>query len=172
MNITQSCKQSRAGFSLIEIALALLVLSVGLLAVLGLLTDSLELSNRSIDDTHIGMFADDVFNGFRALASVNWENLETRQLPPAAPDMWQLPVEGDGLEEFMVRPNAGWRTLAYETVLVAGLLDYAFQYNLEVGLVPGFPDVKFMRLEVVHGQYTSTDNPRIFYTEVFRQRGE
>jgi len=55
-----------AGFSLVEITLAMLVISVGLLTVFGLFGASLQTNAASLDDTVAATFADQVFNGMRA----------------------------------------------------------------------------------------------------------
>ncbi len=55
-----------AGFSLVEITLAMLVISVGLLTVFGLFGASLQTNVASLDDTISATFADQVFNGMRA----------------------------------------------------------------------------------------------------------
>ena len=57
------------GFSLIEVALALLVVSVGLIAAVGMLPGSLDNSKRATDDTQQALFADYVLNTFRTYAS-------------------------------------------------------------------------------------------------------
>jgi Tfp pilus assembly protein PilV len=58
--------RNKAGFTLVEIALAILVVAIGVLAIFALLSSGLDNSVRAIDDTHAAMFADNVFNGLRA----------------------------------------------------------------------------------------------------------
>ena len=56
----------RSGFTLIEVALAVLVVAIGLLAVVALFSHGLTASNKAVADTHASMFAGNVFNGLRA----------------------------------------------------------------------------------------------------------
>ena len=63
-------RRAAAGFTLIEIMLALLVVSVGIVAMVGLLGSSLDSSAKSHDDLSVVGFADMVFN--HCHASTNW----------------------------------------------------------------------------------------------------
>ncbi len=58
--------RSRAGFSLVESALALLVVGIGLLGVMGLFPAGLEMNRRAVDLTRASLFAEDVLSGLRA----------------------------------------------------------------------------------------------------------
>jgi type II secretory pathway pseudopilin PulG len=156
---------SSCGFTLMEIALALLVISIGVLAIIGVMSSSLEAANKSIDDTHAAMFADDILHGFQALGSIDWEGLEGRSLPPPAETMWE------GTAGQRIEANGGWQTIVYESAYVEGLIDYAVQFNLDIRPDSTRRDVKTMRLEVVSGEFADRTNPLVFYTEVFRQRG-
>ncbi len=60
---------SRAGFNLVEIALAIFVLSLGLLAVFGLFPHGLGMADIARQETQSGMFADYVFGALRAVAA-------------------------------------------------------------------------------------------------------
>jgi len=55
-----------SGFSLVEICLALLVVTLGLLAVFGLFPSGLQANESSTADTRIALFAERVFDGMRA----------------------------------------------------------------------------------------------------------
>ena len=59
--------RNKTGFTLVEIALAILVVAIGVLAIFALLSAGLDNSVRAIEDTHAAMFADNVFNGLRAV---------------------------------------------------------------------------------------------------------
>ena len=54
-----------SGFTLVEIALAILVLSVGLLGVFALFPVGLDAGNRAVDDAQMSAFAEDVLMHFR-----------------------------------------------------------------------------------------------------------
>ncbi len=67
----------RAGFSMVEVALALLVVSVGLTAIFGLFPSATTANKRAIQDTQIGLFADYVLNGLRWRAEqVSWAEVD------------------------------------------------------------------------------------------------
>jgi len=64
-------QNTSAGFSLVEITLALLVVAVGLLAVFGLLGDSLRANTKTQDDTVAATFAESVFS---SVFAADWED--------------------------------------------------------------------------------------------------
>lgn len=59
-------KRNNSGFTLIEIAIALLVVAIGVLAVFALFGSGLDSSSRAIADTQAAMFADGVLNALRS----------------------------------------------------------------------------------------------------------
>ncbi len=65
---TRKRKRARrdAGFNLVEIALAVFVLSIGLLSIFGLFPHGLGMADMARQDTQSGMFADVVFGALRA----------------------------------------------------------------------------------------------------------
>lgn len=64
------------GFTLTEVALALLVIAIGVLAVFALLSSGLDASAKAASDTQAAIFADNVFNALRA-QSLQWAETET-----------------------------------------------------------------------------------------------
>ncbi len=56
----------RAGFSLVETALAVGVVGIGLVGLVGLYPAGLEMSRRAVHDSYGGLFAEAVLNGLRA----------------------------------------------------------------------------------------------------------
>ncbi len=71
---------SRFGFTLIEIMLALLVISIGIVSMTGLLGTSLDSSAKSHSDLHVVSFADMVFNYYHSVT-----------------DWSEIPPDGSGL---------------------------------------------------------------------------
>lgn len=79
----------RAGFTLVEIALALLVVSVGLVAVMGLFPTGLSTNRQALDETQAVLFAEEVFSGLQASAMVTpWEQIQSIELEPAGWANW------------------------------------------------------------------------------------
>ena len=54
-------RRARAGYSLVEVTLALLVVAVGLTATFALFPEGLQATRAAVNDTEIGLFADYVF---------------------------------------------------------------------------------------------------------------
>jgi len=65
-------RSSRAGFSLIEVSLALMVVGFGLLGIFHLFPAGLRASFDATAETRIGQFADEVFNQLYADSAVDW----------------------------------------------------------------------------------------------------
>jgi type IV pilus modification protein PilV len=59
-------KTDSRGFTLIEVALAVLIVGIGILAVAALFSTGLNSSAKAVADTQASMFAENVFNGLRA----------------------------------------------------------------------------------------------------------
>jgi prepilin-type N-terminal cleavage/methylation domain-containing protein len=106
--------QKRSGFSLIEVALALLVVSVGLIAAIGMLPGSLDNSKKASEDTQQSLFADYVLGTIRSYSSnTNYSWSGAGGLPAfsslpvyiPAPSMWDTSgnvtiTEGSGTITF------------------------------------------------------------------------
>ena len=58
-------KNQSSGFTLVEVALSILVLSVGLLGVFALFPVGLDAGNRAVNDAQMSAFAEDVLMHFR-----------------------------------------------------------------------------------------------------------
>jgi prepilin-type N-terminal cleavage/methylation domain-containing protein len=74
MHVHPTNRQARAGFSLIEVNMALLVVGIGLAALLGLFPAALRESSLASADTSQSLFADQILNMLHANASsiTNW----------------------------------------------------------------------------------------------------
>ena len=81
------------GFTLVEVALSLLVISVGIVVLVGLFPAGLKANKASIDETRMALFAEEVLNGVRAASrDIPWDWLVNDgpffSLPAPAPDIW------------------------------------------------------------------------------------
>ncbi len=63
--MNQSNKRA-AGFSLVEVSLAMMIISVGMITLFGLFPASLKQGEEAYQDTHTTQFAEYVLNGMRA----------------------------------------------------------------------------------------------------------
>lgn len=166
-------RSKRKGFTLVEIALALLVISIGLLALFGLFPVGLEANKAALDETRAALFAEEVLNGVRAQASLQpWNDItDNIRLPPPSPDVWYQP------ENLRVEVTGGdsetFRTLVFEklgTREIGGsrqrYRDFGIRYRLEIEDIPRNDYRKAVRLMVRPGEFGST-NTFVFYTELY-----
>ena len=82
-----SRRADRQGFSLAEVAVALLVVAIGILAAFGLFPSGIQAGRASLDETRAVFFAEEAFNSFRALAAdadIRWADLGRPHTDPAA----------------------------------------------------------------------------------------
>jgi prepilin-type N-terminal cleavage/methylation domain-containing protein len=161
-------KKFRPGFTLIEIALALLVLSIGLLAVFGLFPVGIDSNRMALGETRAAMFGEEVLNGVRARAALfDWNNIAGNIiLEPPSPNMWEEPrdmrirvVQNPDPEHFdtIIYRASGFRS-------DRGYEDFAIRYRLEIDNINQYS--KAVRLKVRPGRFGST-NTYVFYTEIY-----
>lgn len=161
--------RAKAGFSLVEVALALLVVSVGLAAVFALFPSGADANRRAIQDTQIGLFADYVLNGARHQAEeVTWDEVNDSGglivSPLCGQYAWSSP-------DAVVADAGAPRAVVYKTEANSAIEEMAFRYKLRVYPVAGKPNVKAMVLQVWPGQYGSLTGTNVFYTEVYNYGG-
>lgn len=72
----KNIKTNRDGFSLVEVCIALLVLSVGVFSLFAIFPAGLKESESGVADTHEAMFADRILSAFEGKASnmTNWND--------------------------------------------------------------------------------------------------
>jgi prepilin-type N-terminal cleavage/methylation domain-containing protein len=159
-----------AGFTLVEIALALLVASIGLLGLFTLFPAGVQMNKTAVDETQAALFADQIMNGIRAQTSIEpWNQVKTAvDLPPPTPDVWSNP------NELRVRVTPGgsetFETLRYTTAgalggTTAGYTDFGVRYRLEIDQIAN--SLRYaVRLKVRPGEFGTT-NTYVFYTELY-----
>lgn len=160
----------RAGFSLVEVALALLVVSVGIMAAFGMFPGGLDAGRASLNETRASMFAEETFNSFRGLAQSpdrTWGNFTAAT--PAAPGLglWVNP------EQLAARANGDIHRNRY---VPAGDSSLGPQYALRYRLVASDGEggrVRRLRLWVWPEEFGSTadEDAYYFYTEIYRFEG-
>lgn len=158
----------KLGFSLIEVALALLVVSIGLVATIGMLPGGLDNSKRAGDDTQAALFADYVLNSLRALTSVTnsqvtrWRDVggTSPKIPIAAPDMWD---QGSSLT---VDPGVGWKPMSFKPNENKDIVEVQIFYKLDIQ--SGDASVKRATLETRIQSSQNTNSAQIFYADLYR----
>ena len=146
-------KQRAAAFSLIEVTLALLVVSIGILAVMGLFPMGLDQSAHAEEDTRMALFADETLNSLRAYARDDWDGLAGKQWPAA---VWQV------FESLLLgRCTKDIRTNIY----ISGKESNALRYRL---MLSTNYEIKAATLWVWSGEFGATGAPHLFYTEFYK----
>ena len=155
-------RHATQGFTLVEVALALLVIGVGIVGVFGLFPAGLEASRRTVNETQAAIFAEEVFGGFRAAAGVvPWTEFDKIEVPIACSNLWASTRRVGKTSD---RTPIVWRHPS-ETNLV----ERALRYQLSIGNASG-GDVKALTLKVYPGEFGGTDEEYVFYTEIWRRQ--
>ena len=168
MKISTHQTKNAAGFTLVEIALALLVVAVGLVVVVGLFPSGLRANKTSIDETQMAMVADEILNGVKAVTSERtWGQMAAGSfaLRPPAYNFWDTPAalrigpaSGPG------SPMVGTNVFTYAGEKVPA---YAYRYDLQVFPIPGTPNILGVKLQLWNGEYGPADQGHAFYTEIY-----
>ena len=187
-------RASRAGFSLVEVTLALLVVAIGLTATFALFPEGLKATRSAVDDTEIGMFAEYVFTTLDLTAGkrgANWTVAQTDDFmslmlsQTADPKYFRLEeFDGNRPNVFYWCPDFyGVAKSKAESDLSSAYFSEgdppfwtsAFTYTLEVelGTWKGYGSgvTKYAVLKVWPGEHLGSEampkgTPRIFYREV------
>ncbi len=182
---TGDSRRRRTGIALVETTFALVILSVGILAVFALFSRGLERGGESEADLHVALFADNVLEGLQAAA------LKAAQDNPENgwDEFWKMigwngnessiaahPVWADAADDPFnpVIMEAGLLTNVYRMASLretaaSNMVHHAIRYRLDTEPIPA-SDHRVNRavtLRVWPGRYGSTSAvpPRVFYTE-------
>lgn len=171
MNRPGKTVRREPGFTLVEIALAILVVSVGLLAVYGLFPSGFRTGRQAIDDTRAAMFAQEVFNGLKAKAAyTQFDSIDTIVLPsptyvPGDPNATFWRVEGSGAYDLRVQDTGNDFELNKYMRRGADEDSFAMRYRLDI--FPIGSTRMGAALEVWPGEEGPTNDIRVFYTEMY-----
>lgn len=153
---------TRRGFMLIELAVATLVIGVGLLVMMGLASVGERAATEAEDETRAALFADDVFTTLRLYSDhcsrdtnvwdwvTLWRRLaEGEALPLAAPACWQSSPGGMPplvCADRQVYTNRYLSLAGFHPGAAGGQVEYGLQYRLALarptsagGAVPFLP---------------------------------
>jgi prepilin-type N-terminal cleavage/methylation domain-containing protein len=141
------------GFTLLEIMLALLVISIGIVSMIGLLSSSVDSSAKSHQDITAVTFADMILNychaeGFDALPT----------------DTGLTFIDPNGRSAFMAYNSMETYTGELPGFGNALSQEYIVSYRMQV---TEWTNTKSIHLEVWPGISTSTVEPHHFYTEMY-----
>ena len=185
---TSMNSKNRSAFTLIEIALAILLIALGILAMFSLLGAGLDTSSKASADTQAAIFADSVFNSLRVesqraaeqeigLTSADtWVNFWNSfidghtNIPVACATMW-----GDG--NMMIRNHGPYTESFTNNYGIGGqtnVVNHSLRYTIDASLEPNLYRYRAnVILKVWDGQFspTSDTNALVFYSE-FRKEGD
>jgi prepilin-type N-terminal cleavage/methylation domain-containing protein len=181
-HLTARIRRHPAGFSMIEVALALLILSIGVLTMVGLMSGGLDMSKVAGDYTQSSVFASDTMEGVRNFAANGsptngltkfWSTLQTGpglMLTGVVASVFdsytqqQVPIQT--VQKF---GGIGYTNFSYT---YSNSVDSAFRYRMSVEQFPGLTgnlldEVASVKLDVVNGLFGAAAT-QSFYTEVFQ----
>lgn len=163
MNKSPAVQQwkSRAGFSLVEVTLALMVVAVGILSVMSLFPAGLDQNMRSIADTRAAFFAEEVFSGLQACAQEDWSGLDNAIFKPIPHDYWKSSASGESLDTDL---QLRWTDIATNCYVYHGtdIEKYALRFSFDINTSN---NIKQVTLFVWNGEFGTTNNPSVFYSE-------
>ena len=139
-------RRQSAGFSLVEVTLAVLVVAVGLLSVMALFPDGLRTGKKATDETYAAFFAEEVMNGIKANVLpelAGFDGLEGVQLEAPNFGMWKNNGQDVIVE---VTPNEEIYVNKYEIEIAGGsepdVVDHALRFRLKIAPVAGLNNTK------------------------------
>ena len=137
LNTRKQTGQARSGFTLVEVALAIVIVALGILAVFGLLSAGLDQSAKAIAETEAAIFADNVFHGLGAisLSLAETPTVATNIVRPWE-DFWVDAIDSDGIDIPVTAPDA-WKGYNTANELVVNT-DGNIHTNEYVTLAPTF----------------------------------
>lgn len=188
----------RAGFSLVETALAMLVAAVGLTAIVGMMPAAMNQGKKAADETYAAFFADTVFNSYHAAAAtvitnignptidpnyiVRWSNLEDYEtIPPVTvgerdmfwkdSDKMSVIADGHMHTQVFIAASTPEKFPGGGLQAIGDQYDHAFRYRLSMTDIRVSNVVtrrRLLELEVWPGEFGTTNNPYRFATEIFQ----
>ena len=177
----------RAGYSLVEVTLALLVVAIGLTATFALFPEGLRSSRAAVDDTEMALFAEYVFTTLDLTAGYYGDTWTIEQSDvfkslalsreSKTPEQWKFQlVVGEQAVFYWIPDYYGLDTGDYEATKLQDYWTSAFTYELSVENADwknwgaGAGVVKSATLRVWPGEYTKgikpKGEPRVFYREI------
>ena len=178
--------RAKAGYSLVEVTLALLVVAIGLVSTFALFPEGMKATRAAVNDTEVGLFADYVFSTLAATAAARGQELgsgtpdasvgdryASRVLGDDAPDMKVL-NSGEVLSQFYwIARNNDKGTGDWDLSNDAGFWSSAFTYRLKWAKMNkgNNRDTYYAVLRVWPGEWQAIADeekfpPYVFYREI------
>ena len=145
----------KRGFTLIEILLALLVLSIGIVSVVGVLSAALGTSAKARDDLDRVSFSDMVLNHCHAIE--NWQNI------PSTPGTLPLKDYNGNAAYISIGLPAQYTSKTYLNNGTNTIDRYTLTYTLDI---QQSGNRKIILLKIWPG-FNRSGQPRLFQTEIY-----
>lgn len=152
--MTRETLQNRAGFTLIEVNMALLVVGLGLVALLGLFPVGLRESGLASADTTEAIFATRVLNAIQGNAGeiTKWTDWESNDSFTQGIKIDSTPLKGDGKVQKIINAN--------------GVAGNVIRYVLNLGAVTDTGNrIRYAAIRVADDEYSAVTNNVVYYTE-------
>ena len=173
----------RAGYSLVEVTLALLVVAIGLTATFALFPEGLKATRAAVDDTETAMFSEYVFTSLELAAGLYgsaWDiddaaTFKSAALAGTTSDVRFKLVTGEQAVFYWVPDFYGIGSGDYADTEFTDFWTSAFTYRLDIddSTFKGLDSAgltKYAVLQVWPGEYktgvTPKGEPRVFYREI------
>jgi hypothetical protein len=156
------------GFSLVEVNLAILLVTIGLFTLFALFPMGLRESDMAIVDTQEAMFADHVLGGVKANASAitSWSNWASRAYFTDAVEQGIYPIDDGGGTSLWTCIKVATNfppTPPSDLHAVVRQLRYRFAVDFD-----NWPKARTrVTLEVKSGKYGQFRNPQVYATDLF-----
>jgi type IV pilus modification protein PilV len=179
-DVRMARQHGSGGFTLIEVVIAIIVVAIGVLAMFSLISTGMDASAKAVADTQGSIFADAVFNGFRANAAAAsqqesrtnrtwtafWDNISTATNMVAMPMAWvggaDMRIIADNAPHDLTFVNQPQRTTS-----IAGIPNFSLRYRLATAPIgPGAWKTHQLFLWVWPGRKTRAQDALRFYTEI------
>ncbi len=173
--------QSKAGYSLVEVTLALLVVAIGMTSTFALFPEAMKNTRTAVNDTEVALFADYVFSTLAVGAAVAGVNFDIRDANEYASlalsskhrEKSELQDNGELVQFYWIPEHDRQGTGDWGLTTDAGYWTTAFSYKLSFDKRKkgNNRDTIYATLEVWPGEWKkiadeNTFRPYVFYREI------
>ena len=171
--------RSKAGYSLVEVTLALLVVAIGLTATFSLFPEAMKNTRAAVDDAEVALFADYVFSTLAVGAAVDGSNFKSSDtdndasLVLAQKHLDKIELKTSFAQFYWIPEDDDMGTGDWDLAEDAGYWSTAFSYRLSYGKRSkgNNRDTIYATLEVWPGEWKSIADeekfkPYVFYREI------
>lgn len=181
-----NARPSPQGFTLVEVTLALMVLSIGVMAVFSLFPFGVKQAQVMDQDSRISLFAQEVFEGLQAKANqLNWAQVQEANGPwfaeVAAPHLWNRFGPQNNATNMKIIPDGNPHNIVYWYIqkdpTLGDIDDSSLIYRINIDTVPLMGDTqrygKRVKLEVWSSSLksSSANADYVFYGSIINFRG-